>query len=554
MHTKPVQTALLPTSKLHRWAPSIVLMLCLTCWVAPVHAEDAEGAEAKEIALALVQVMVEQGLLTAEQGAKLVALAQERVARARPGGEAVAASAAAAAGAAAAPGPAASSSVHVQYVPEIVKSELRENVRADVLTQARAEGWAIPGAVPDWTKRIGFEGDLRLRGQVDMFDDSNSTTLPDYQAINDAGTTDIAEPFLYTDNEGNVAPTRERLRVRARFGVNVQVSDSIDAGIRVATGNTGDPVTTNQTLGTYDGRYDVVFDRLWLRARLGEHVEISGGRIANPFTTTELFWHPELGFEGIAGTGRWSLGGGVEPFVTLGAFPLDEFSFTRDDKWLLGGQLGTRWAMRDTTNLRLSVGYYSYLNVTGRLNPTDLSTYDYTAPAYVQKGNTLFNIRTSSTDPNAALYALAGEYQLLNVGAALDIGGFGDNHVILSGDWVLNTGWDREEVALRSGQEITSEEDTGYLLKIAYGAAAPALKHDWQVFSTYKYLEADAAIDAFTETEMHLGGTNLKGFTLGGSYFIFDNSELTLRWLSADEITADRLGIDVVLADWKVEF
>jgi hypothetical protein len=436
-------------------------------------------------------------------------------------------------------------------VPEIVKQALRDDVRADVLAQAQREGWATPGAVPDWTQRLKLDGDLRLRWQHEQFGAGNSTTVKNAQAINQAGTEAISSPFLYTDGAGNVSPNRDRLLVRARVGLTAQVSDNIEAGVRLSTGNTTDPVTTNQTTGNYNDRYQVVIDRAYAHGHVGEHLDLWGGRIDNPFLKTELVWAPELGFDGVAARYRTTWGA-QQPFATLGVFPLQEVATSSHDKWLMAAQAGSTWRQNDT-QLRWGLAWYGYQNVSGRLNETDLHTTDTTAPGYVQKGNTLYNIRVSSTDPSAALYALAGDYRLVDLTASFDTPVPGGKHLLLQGDWVRNVGWSSDAVRARSGIDA-STQTIGYLVKLGWGDAEVSRLGDWQLFGSYRRLGADAVLDAFTETEFHLGGTNTKGFVLGGSYALDDRSVLTLRWQSSDEISGPPLAIDLLQLELNFKF
>src|SRR5215471_4046995 len=44
--------------------------------------------------------------------------------------------------------------VRVTYVPEIVKQQLRDEIREDVLQQAREENWASPRTFPAWALRL----------------------------------------------------------------------------------------------------------------------------------------------------------------------------------------------------------------------------------------------------------------------------------------------------------------------------------------------------------------------------------------------------------------
>jgi hypothetical protein len=77
---------------------------------------------------------------------------------------------------------------------------------------------------------------------------------------------------------------------------------------------------------------------------------------------------------------------------------------------------------------------------------------------------------------------------------------------------------------------------------------------EWQASVAYKYVEADAVLDALTDQDFHLGGTNAKGFVLGGSYGLDKNTWLTLRWLSTDQIDGAPLSIDTLQIDLNARF
>ncbi len=68
-------------------------------------------------------------------------------------------------------------------------------------------------------------------------------------------------------------------------------------------------------------------------------------------------------------------------------------------------------------------------------------------------------------------------------------------------------------------------------------------------------------LDAFTDSDFRLGGTNTQGWILGGAYGLTDNTYLTARYMSAEEIDRPalgsgraRLGIDVLQLDLNSRF
>ena len=71
----------------------------------------------------------------------------------------------------------------------------------------------------------------------------------------------------------------------------------------------------------------------------------------------------------------------------------------------------------------------------------------------------------------------------------------------------------RAGAALR--QREPGGKDSGYHLKLAFGSPEVREEGQWQVATSYRHVGSDAVLDAFTDGDLGLGGTNLKGFTMG---------------------------------------
>jgi hypothetical protein len=96
--------------------------------------------------------------------------------------------------------------------------------------------------------------------------------------------------------------------------------------------------------------------------------------------------------------------------------------------------------------------------------------------------------------------------------------------------------------------------DTGWMVRGAFGHGDPRQRGQWNVAAGYRYLETDAVLDAYTDNEFHLGGTNAQGYFLSGSYALYDNTLVSLRWLSANEVSGPPLQIDVTQFDILIGF
>lgn len=457
--------------------------------------------------------------------------------------------------------PPAAKDIRVPYIPEPVKAEIRKQVReelkqevvAEMLKQAREERWGMPGAWPEWVQRLSWDGDIRLRYQSDNFAPDNAVSL-DIQRINQA------RRFSIDHATRNTSEDRQRLRVRARLGMSAQVSEGVDAVVRLATGSLNDPVSTNQTLGNTQRPFQAILDRVYLQLQSGSGAWTAwGGRIPNPWFGTDLVWDTDLNFDGVAVRLRPRRVGdaevqtyGFDPFITLGAFPLQEVELSSKDKWLFGGQLGADWRFGRRAHLRFGIGYYDYKNIVGQRNAPGSTALDYTAPQFVQKGNSVFLIN-NDTDPSAQLWGLASEFEEVNATVSLDLAAAGTTHVVLTADYVKNIGFDAEDIFRRTGLRLF-EEVSGYQWQIAVGQPRPRKRADWQVFGGTRHVEADAVLDAFTDSDFHLGGTNAEGWIAGGIYCLRDGLCASLRYLSANEARGDPLSVDTLQLDLSASF
>ncbi len=474
----------------------------------------------------------------------------------------------------------AENEVRIQYVPEEVKQKMRDEIRTnlqkdvvvDVLGQAKQEQWGIPGVLPEWINRIKFSGDYRLRAQRDNFASTNfANTYPDYLRCNSRGNCASSALTYNTPDYINTTVTDDQLRMRFRFGIKAEVNNTTTVTARLTTGSTSNPVSTNQTLGSSFRHDSVVLDRGYVNyTNLDKDISFTGGRMPNPFLSTDLVWDDDLNFDGLAlhwlprNTREFQLEPPIfHPFVTAGAFPLKKYDLRKSDRWLLAAQTGFKWNFDDQSRVDFGVAYYDYRNITGIRNQVDSITNNDTLPDYLQHGNTLFNVSNSTSSPPPELYALASDFNLLNLVLRIDLAQFSPVHVTLTTDYVKNIGYDANAILQRAanstirvygtGTDI-SARNKGYMYKLAVGWPYVAKLNDWQVYIAYKHLERDAVLDAFTDSDFHLGGTDARGYIFGASYGVGEESSLSLRYLSSDSIDGPPLSVDTIQLDWNVKF
>ena len=443
-------------------------------------------------------------------------------------------------------------SVRVQYVPEHIKREMRAEIENEVMTKLNYKAGTRLG-LPSWIDRIAFNGDIRLRYENDSFASRNA--LP--AALN---TSDR------NYNVSNTTEDRNRFRVRVRLGADLNVNEWLVGGLRMTTGLASDPVSPNQTQEINKGKYTIGLDRAYLKAAPYDWLTLQGGRFGNPFFNTDLMWDPDLAFDGLAASFTPKFNDTWSSFSTIGAFPVEEIqqsdTSASKSKWLYALQTGIQWKAANRSTAKLGLAYYDYENVEGQTSPVGTTSNDASVPAFRQKGNNTFDV--TRLNGNSGKYALASKFKLLNATGQIDLLTYDPVHVILTGDYVKNIDFDHDEVLNRTGKD-NKEETDGYQLRLDVGHnsftspnSSDVHKNDWSAMVAYKYLEADAVLDAFTDSDFSLGGTNAKGWILGANYAIDKNAWLSARYFSTDAISGPAIdggySVDVLLLDFNAKF
>lgn len=539
----------------------------------------AAPAPSENATINLIRLLVQQGVLKQEQADGLIAQAEKEAVQARQASTAVAA------GPAATPG-----DVRVQYVPAAVRDQIRDQVKAEVMATAKQENWAQPNTFPDWVSRISFDGDIRLRDESRYYSGTNSNEIVDFAKLNNNGPYDVnpnsstsLPPLLNTRED------RENLfRLRARLGMKAVISPEWTAGIRIGTGSDNNPVSTTQTLGGGFGKKDIWLDQGYLTWKPSDQLTLTGGRIANPFFSTDMLYSTDLNFDGVAAIFDHKLNRDWGLFGTVGAFPVEYTNDTSssngfdkeesDNKWLYGAQIGANWAINSSNRLKGALAYYRFDDIEGqRSSPCEPwagapgCDSDGSRSAFMQKGNSVFLLRditpnplNPSTTAQPQFVGLASEFNLLDLNVVWDTDLPEDFKLRSQANYVHNLGYDEGEMRKRSAGQIVNNLDSdgevesganAWMVQFTLGNSLDLKKQgDWNFFAGYKYIQPDALPDGFNDSSFHLGGTNAKGYFLGGNYGLAKNVFATGRWLSSEAVYGAPFDIDVLQLEINTRF
>ncbi|MDD1008165.1 putative porin [Pseudomonas shahriarae] len=541
----------------------------------------AAPAPSENATINLIRLLVEQGILKQDKADALIAQAQNEAAQARQ----AAASTAVVAGPVAAPG-----DVRVQYVPAAVRDQIRDQVKAEVMATAKQENWAAPNTFPEWASRISFDGDIRLRDESRYYSGNNSNEIVDFAKLNNNG------PYDVNPNSSTSLPpllnTREdrenQFRIRARLGMKAVISPEWTAGIRIGTGSDNNPVSTTQNLGGGFAKKDIWLDQGYLNWKPTEELTLTGGRFANPFMSTDMLYSNDLNFDGVAAIFDHKLNHDWGVFGTVGAFPVDYTNDTSssngfdkeesDNKWLYGAQLGAKWAINSNNRLKGALAYYRFDDIQGqRSSPCEPwagapgCDSDGSRAAFMQKGNSVFLLRDITPDPanptttaQPQFVGMASEFNLLDLNLVWDADLPADFKLRSQGNYIHNLSYDEGDMRKRSAGQIVNNLDSNgeiesganaWMVQFTLGNELDLKKQgDWNLFAGYKYIQPDALPDGFNDSSFHLGGTNAKGYFLGGNYGLAKNVSATGRWMSTEAVYGAPFDIDVLQLEINTRF
>jgi hypothetical protein len=546
---------------------SLLALLAASLFTLPLaaHGEEREDLEKlRATVLSLIETLVKTGVIPRSQADTMMREAQSR------------ADAAIAVTPPPEVGPDGKKIVRVPYVPEAVRTQMREQITAEVLAKTQAAD-AAGAKLTESGSRLQIEGDVRLRAEAIRLVGDNSPAR-DY-SFGNADLTRAAD--IWGNTNFNTQQRQERSRVRARLGFNLAIDDTVSAGISLTTGSTTGPTSTNQTMASGAGntpgffnKYGTVIDKAFIRYEPLSGLSLTGGRLRNPFLATDLVWADDLNFEGLALAWKAAPGTLLGSFATAGWFPLSyAVPGASSRRSMLALQGGFNWQLGTKENrIRLAAALYDYNGIEGIKETTTDKT---TVPDYVvrseygagfrQRGNTLFRINSNAANDSATNWGLASSFRELDLTGVIDVAQFDPLHVILTADIVRNLAFSSSAMQSRSGTTVQDGSGLGYLFKVQVGAPVVRNPGDWNVSLGYRRLGSDAVVDAFTNSDFGLGGTNNKGFTLGANYGFARNTWLGVRWMSSDLIdsavplTASKalttaFGVDTLQFDVNVRF
>jgi hypothetical protein len=170
-------------------------------------------------------------------------------------------------------------------------------------------------ALQDFVGRFRLSGDIRLRGE-DIFQDCPACV------------------------------TRNRARLRVRFGVDGRLNENFMGGFALATGSLGDPTSANETFSNFFNRKTIGLDRGYVTFNpvAARWLSLTGGKFAYTWTRTSLTLDPDINPEGFNQKFAWDLKTPfLKGFTVQGMQLLYNEVAKGDDSFALGGNVSANF-------------------------------------------------------------------------------------------------------------------------------------------------------------------------------------------------------------------
>jgi hypothetical protein len=313
--------------------------------------------------------------------------------------------------------------------------------------------------------------------------------------------------FRYRNETFNVQNTQDRWRdrLRLRTGFDAKVSDTVNFGLQIATGDDADPRSTNATLTDASQRKSIRLDQAYVDWKAFDGAVVTLGKQKQPWFRpgNSLFFDGDVNPEG--GSLKYANPSGA--FANAWAFWLREAGGAADAN-MYGGQLGWKFPV----GLTIAASYTDYGAIQGKPIFSTAAWVDSPANNSTYLGST-----TAGAVCNAV--ATGGQncyrydYKLLQIGAQYDVK-LGALPLMLFADYIKNS----------DPNDLNTAFTGGFLLGKASNPGT------WEFGALYEKLEKDAQFGAFVDSDFAGGLTQGKGWQVRGAYAPAKNVTLNLQY------------------------
>ncbi len=326
--------------------------------------------------------------------------------------------------------------------------------------------------------------------------------------------------------------SRDRTRFRLRLGTKAKINDKITAGFGISSGESPDARSNNQSFGSGGNAfefYTLSVNHAYIQYAYDTDTTVILGKMNKPFwVVSDMLWDQDINPDGVAV--QWKANAPfTEYFVNAGYFVMNEM---KSDTGFGGASLmmiqpGVAYTFDKNTEGKIALSIYKTNNVMG-VDATKLA-------------NGKDNEKTLASNTLSG-EKLVYEYNPVILTGELKLKEFtGLPYASLFGEYVNNPG-------ANSGQQAA-------LIGVKFGNEKVKKEGEWQGQLTYRYLQADAWLDIFPDSDYYSGNTGVQGVRAQLQYAVANNTVLSGSYYRFEKLTVgDIKKSDLFQLDLQVSF
>jgi len=360
-----------------------------------------------------------------------------------------------------------------------------------------------------------FSGDIRLRGE--------------------------------TFHNGTLSTPRNRERFRLRFNVNAKLADEFFGGLTVASGDSTDPISTNQSFTNFYTRKFFSIDKAffgykpkWFAKVGGGELELIAGKWAYPWYRTEMTWDNDLNPEGFSESVSWKIPTSfLERISLIGFQTYIAESGSGPDSVMNGGQFQAYWKLGPRIRFTSYAGFYDFLRADAVRAAQSNATVRISGGPCGSSASPLCSgsvpnsaALTGSTNSNAANSTqFASRFGILDVIGRFDIRTNSSRWpVMMQFNYANNTKACTNRTAAgapiaTAGPACDPKARDAYWAEAQLGQTRE--RGDWQFGYTFMRIEREAVLAAFNFSDLR-APTNIATSRVNLGYQLYRN--LTFNW------------------------
>ena len=336
---------------------------------------------------------------------------------------------------------------------------------------------------------------------------------------------DVASDNLSSDH------TRQRDRIRVRFGVLAKINDTLNAKLQFSTTNSGNDSarSTNQTLGTSWDKKPLSIDQAYVDWKPSPTINVQLGKTPIPWTTTASYiWDKDLTTEGAAFRfvrGPWFAGAYYD---WLNERNSGSNQAASADATMAGFQVGFKQSFGASSAFTAAAAYFDLNGVqdqtvkysqtqtadplTGAVTTTTCAIDGAFGNGAGTGDNSFGNTTYAGTAPQVgsatSCTRLLSDFNVVTALVQFDTR-FGAYPFTVFADYMKNN-------AAKANPTVNKTLDSAAAIGVTFNKAAAA--GTWEVSAVYEQNGKDAVFGQFVDSDFGGGVTDAKGFSFKGAW------------------------------------